>query len=114
ELPAWLQLDWPDAIEAKELRITFDTGLHRDLTLTHNDDYHTFMTWEQGQPETVRHYQIEIKKDDQWHQLAEEKNNWQRLRTHSIPEALQHKIQAIKINIKSTSNQHGESTTPAS
>lgn len=102
KLPAWLRLDWPEAIAAKEVRITFDTGLHRYLTLTQSDSYHAFMTWEQGQPETVRHYRVEIQKDQKWQQLTEEKNNWQRLRYHPIPKELQEGIQAIRITVEST------------
>lgn len=76
--PAWIQLDWPEEQEAAEVRLIFDTGLHRHLTLSHHDGYTATMTWGKAQPETVRDCDIAIRQGGSWRTLAEIRGNYQR------------------------------------
>ncbi|HEV2124337.1 MAG TPA: FAD-dependent oxidoreductase, partial [Chloroflexota bacterium] len=48
---AWIQLEWPEPVTLGEVRLTFDTGFARPLTLTMSD-HHTAKTIRAPQPET--------------------------------------------------------------
>lgn len=85
-LPAWLQLSWESPVSICEIRIVFDTGLHRHLTLSHHDGYTRRMHWGSAQPETVRDYTLEIPDGDEWAVLADVRDNYQRLRIHPLPQ----------------------------
>jgi len=78
-LPAWIQLAWEDPCRLAELRLVFDTGLHRHLTLSHHDGYAAKMLWGRPQPETVADYDIDARIAGQWTRLAEIRDNHQRL-----------------------------------
>lgn len=85
-LPAWLMLRWEQAQQIEEVRLIFDTGLHRHLTLSQHDGYTSEkMIWGQAQPETVRDYQIEVRGDgEKWSAVALVEGNYQRLRRHGV------------------------------
>jgi hypothetical protein len=85
-LPAWLQLDWPQPVGVREIRLVFDTGLHRPLTLTHSDAYAARMHWGQAQPETVAAYRIEAQVGGSWTELVAVADSYQRLRVHQLAE----------------------------
>lgn len=99
-LPAWLQLDWEEPLIVDEIRLTFDTGLHRHLTLSHHDGYTRRMHWGSPQPETVRDYSIEVCHDDAWSTVTEVQGNYQRLRIHTLPN--RRTIHALRITVKAT------------
>lgn len=84
ELPATLTLEWTEPVDVAEIRLVFDTGMHRPLTLTHSDAYFRRMHWGSGQPETVRAYRIEALVDDTWHEVVSEMENYHRLRVHPV------------------------------
>jgi hypothetical protein len=65
------------------VRLIFDTGLHRPLTLTHSDAYAARMEWGRPQPETVTDYLLEALVGGDWRTLAEVRGNYQRLRVHA-------------------------------
>lgn len=99
--PAWIQFDWEETITVREIRLVFDTGLHRHLTLTMSEEYLKFMHWGGGQPETVKHYRIEVRNQGEWQTLIEEKENWSRLKTHTFEETpLQ--LTSLRIVVEST------------
>ena len=82
---AWLRLDWPSPITLSEIRLTFDTGFERPLTLTMSD-HHTKNTIRAPQPETIRDYTLKAQlPDGTWTTLAAETGNYQRLRVHTFP-----------------------------
>lgn len=85
-LPVWLQFDWETPVTVSEVRLVFDTGLHRHLTLSHHDGYTRRMHWGSAQPETVRNYIIAAHDGDTWNSLIEVQDNHQRLRSHTLPE----------------------------
>ena len=94
---AWLRLDWPSPITLSQVRLTFDTGFERPLTLTMSD-HHTSRTIRGPQPETIRDYTIEAQlPDGAWRPLITVTNNHQRLRTHTVPA-----IQATALRLTTT------------
>ncbi|MBL8173543.1 MAG: FAD-dependent oxidoreductase [Bryobacterales bacterium] len=58
ELPATLELRWPTPQQISEVHLIFDTGLHRELTLSMSDAFQTRMI-RGPQPETASHYTLE-------------------------------------------------------
>jgi len=100
ELPAWVQLEWPEAVTLQELQLVFDTGLHRHLTLSHHDGYTKRMRWGEPQPETVADYRIDVRIKGEWDTIAEVTGNYQRLRRHMVPAAP--RIQALRVYVLST------------
>jgi hypothetical protein len=78
-LPARIELEWPSPRTVSEIQIIFDTGFHRELTLTQSGAYHRIMVWG-PQPETVRDYRLA------WNGGSlEGKSNYQRRRVHRLP-----------------------------
>ena len=47
---AWIELTWPRPQKISLVQLTFDTGLHRSLTLTAQDSYHERMVRGPGGP----------------------------------------------------------------
>lgn len=98
--PVSLRLDWPEPLEVSEIRLVFDTGLHRHLTLSHHDGYTAKMRWGCGQPETVRDYSIEARNGEVWRTLVEARGNFQRCRVHRLQSAAV--VDALRINVAAT------------
>ncbi len=84
-LPAWIQLDWEKPVSFSEIRMIFDTGLHRELTLSMSEKTTAKMCWGRPQPETVRDYRIEARDETgRWHLVAEGTDNYRRLVVHRL------------------------------
>ena len=49
----WVELAWDAPQTIREVQLTFDTGFHRELTLTSSDSHNAHMV-RAPQPETVR------------------------------------------------------------
>lgn len=98
-LPASILLRWDRPIKADNLRIVFDTGLHRVLTFSLADAYTEKMMWGKPQPETVRDYQIELCQGDRWKTLAEVQGNYQRVRDHALPSQ---SFEALRVTVHAT------------
>ncbi len=97
KLPAWIELNWPNKIEINEIRLVFDTGLHRVLTLLHDKtskSYNEEMVWS-AQPETVRDYKIMYWNDGDWNTIIDEKGNYQRLKIHRFQTIKTSKIRIV-------------------
>ncbi|MCA9078332.1 MAG: FAD-dependent oxidoreductase [Planctomycetaceae bacterium] len=86
ELPAWIQFEWDEPQSLTTIQLTFDTGLHRHLTLSHHDGYTSRMSWGRPQPETVSDYAVQIDDQGGWRTVCEVVGNYQRLRRHTFPE----------------------------
>ncbi len=54
---AWIELRWPQPVKIAEVRITFDSGFQRELTLTASDSINKAII-RAPQPETVRDYRL--------------------------------------------------------
>ena len=100
--PQWVQLDWDQPVGMAEVTAVFDTGLHRHLTLTQSDFYSRSMYWGGGQPETVRHFRIEVRRenDTERHLVTECPNNWQRLFVHRLERPLV--VRSLRLTVFST------------
>ena len=99
-LPAWLELRWDQPVTPTQIRLVFDTGLHRPLTLTHSDGYAERMEWGHAQPETVRDYVLEGEVDGSWRELARVEGNYQRLCVHTVADAPA--IHALRVRVEAT------------
>jgi len=84
-LPATLTLAWDAPQTFREVRLVFDTGLHRELTFTLCDALARRLMWGLAQPETVRDYVIEACLGGTWVPLCEVTGNFLRQRVHRFP-----------------------------
>jgi hypothetical protein len=99
ELPATLTLAWAEPVEISEVQLTFDTGLHRFLTLTQNDAVHERNIWG-PQPETMRDYElVGIAENGAEIRLATVTGNFLRLRRHRFTAA---PLRALRIIVRAT------------
>ncbi|MBI2192255.1 MAG: FAD-dependent oxidoreductase [Planctomycetes bacterium] len=98
-MPAWLQLEWARPIRPSAVQLIFDTGLHRQLTLTHSDHFLARMVWGRPQPETVRHYALEGRCNGSWRVFQEVRDNYLRRQVHSLPGE---PIDALRLRVEST------------
>lgn len=99
--PAWIQLEWDEPQSISQVRLIFDTGLHRHLTLSHHDGYTAKMQWGHPQPETVRDYDLDCHiTATGWQTLAQVRGNYQRLNQHTLPDGS--RVTALKITVHST------------
>jgi hypothetical protein len=60
ELPAWIQLDWDESKQIREIQLTFDTGFQRDLYVPDVPEEASVNNLRSPQPETVRDYTITV------------------------------------------------------
>ncbi|MBI3463026.1 MAG: FAD-dependent oxidoreductase [Planctomycetes bacterium] len=98
-LPATLMLNWPQPVEISEVQLTFDTGLHRFLTLTQNDAVHERNIWG-PQPEIVRDYElIGIAESGAETRLATLTGNSLRLRRHRFAAV---RLRGLRIIVRAT------------
>ncbi|QDU80201.1 putative FAD-binding dehydrogenase [Polystyrenella longa] len=82
-LPAWIQLEWSEPVEMQRIELTFDTGMHRHLTLSLHDGYTSKMQWGVPQPETVADYEIELfDQESNWQTIEKVSGNFLRQRKH--------------------------------
>jgi hypothetical protein len=78
----WLQLTWKQPVALRQVQITFDTGFHRVLTLTHQDSFNARMI-RSAQPETARDYELIVAgATGRQTSLARISGNCQRLKRH--------------------------------
>lgn len=87
-LPQWIRLDFPEAVEMREIRLTFDSDLE-------------FNAWRfRVAEELVRDYDIECTVDGRtWVKLVEERGNFQRHRVHAISPV---KAKALRVTVRAT------------
>jgi len=99
-LPAWLELHWDHPVRLSQIRLVFDTGMHRALTLTQSDAYADRMQWGQPQSETVRDYCLEGSVGGEWQTLVRVEGNYQRLRLHHLDGAPQ--VESLRLAVQAT------------
>lgn len=81
---SWLKLSWDKPQTIRSVQLTFDTGFHRELTLSSSDGISKHMV-RAPQPETIRDYAIILTTPDGKDVTAVEvTNNHQRLRRHEF------------------------------
>ncbi|CEM14129.1 unnamed protein product [Vitrella brassicaformis CCMP3155] len=112
-VPAWLKFEWEHPIQDLALvELVFDTGMHRELTLTLKRSMWNRIVWGRPQPETVKDYDIQVQLagdgKDMWCSVAYIRGNYLRKRVHDISHAvakLDNKgegVKAIRVFIKAT------------
>jgi hypothetical protein len=82
--PAWIELTWDRPRRIAQVRITFDSGFKRQLTLSAQESQQVNLL-RAAQPETVRDYDVIVRTargEDQI--VASVKGNFQRLRKHAF------------------------------
>ena len=96
---AWLQLAWDKPQKISQVQITFDSGFHRELTLT--EDIGKQNRQVAGpQTETVKDYAVQVRKaGSEWATVAQVKGNYQRVRRHNF-EAQE--VQAVRLVVTAT------------
>jgi hypothetical protein len=93
ELPAWIELRFPQPVEINEVHFVFDTGMERHLTLTASDHYNQRI--QRGpQVETVKDYRVLAGENV----VAEVENNWQRKRVHRLDAPLTTDVLRLEIS----------------
>lgn len=98
DLPAWLELVWDEPVEIEEVLLTFDTGLHRWLSLTQHDLVHETKNIWGPQPETVREYQLTASLEGEATQLAAVQDNYLRQRIHRFSPR---KLNRLRLEVRS-------------
>ncbi len=96
--PQWVELRFPREVRLREVHLVFDTGLHRPLTLTHSDSYHSRMI-RGAQPETVRDYDLQLVHGRDALTIASVRNNYQRFCCHRFPA---HTASALRLVVHAT------------
>jgi hypothetical protein len=97
ELPATLEIRWNEPVALREVVLTFDTGLHRLLTLSQADGYTQKMLWGQPQPETVRGYTLSLETTHGWQDVLRVEHNHLRSRSHVLEQTVA--ITALRIQV---------------
>jgi hypothetical protein len=96
---AWIELAWETPRRLRQVQITFDTGFHRELTLTASDGHNAHII-RAPQPETVRDYVVSVRRaDGAVLEVARVSGNHQRLRRHDL-EPLE--AAAVRIHVTAT------------
>ena len=80
-LPAWIELTWATPQVIAEVRLTFDSGLQRELILSASDST-SRKTIRGAQPELVRDYELQC----DGRTVVVERDNIVRHRIHGLPE----------------------------
>lgn len=96
--PQWVELWFPREVRLREVHLVFDTGLHRPLTLTHSDSYHSRMI-RGAQPETIRDYDLQLIHGRNAFSIASVRGNYQRFCRHRFPA---HAATALRLVVSAT------------
>ncbi len=96
----WLELAWEKPRRITQVQLTFDTGFHRELTLSASDATNRQII-RGPQPETVRDYTLSYRPaaDADWRELVRVRGNHQRLVRHSFAPV---EAQALRLQIQAT------------
>ena len=101
---AWIELTWDSPQEIRQVQLTFDTGFHRELTLTSSDSHNSHII-RAPQPETVRDYAlVATLEDGREIELLQVTGNHQRLRRHDVEPVL---ARSLRLHVSAT---NGEDT----
>lgn len=97
---AWIDLEWDQPRTLQKIQITFDSGFHRELTLTKQNAINNGIV-RAPQPETVRDYRVEIRKsaDGPWTEVARVSGNHQRVNRLTIDPV---SAQAVRVRVQAT------------
>ena len=95
----WIELSWDEPVTISEIQITFDTGFHRQLTLSASDSASRNII-RGPQPETVSDYTLSITDSDGTRsEIANVEGNYQRLRRHHFEAS---SIRSLRLHVNAT------------
>ncbi|RPH94994.1 MAG: FAD-dependent oxidoreductase [Calditrichaeota bacterium] len=95
----WIELAWDTPISLSVIQITFDTGFERELTFSSSNWVKSRIV-HGPQPETVKSYRLSaFGTDGRERLLAEEQDNYQRLRRHRVTAA---DVARLRLSIHAT------------
>ena len=95
----WIELSWDDPIDLREVQLTFDSGFHRQLTLTASDSTNRSII-RGPQPEMVKDYKLVITDaDGSSNEVVSVQDNYLRLKRHPI-EAKE--VRSVRLQVDST------------
>jgi hypothetical protein len=95
----WIELSWDEPVTISEIQITFDTGFHRQLTLSASDSASRNII-RGPQPETVSDYTLSITDSDGTRrEIANVEGNYHRLRRHPFEAS---SIQSLRLHVTAT------------
>lgn len=94
---AWLELAWDKPQRISEVQLTLDSGFQRELTLS-GSDAATDGTVRAAQPETVRDYEVRVRRPGAaaWDTVAQVRGNYQRLNRHRFDAR---EAEAVRIHV---------------
>jgi hypothetical protein len=97
---AWVELSWEKPQEIRQVQLCFDTGFHRELTLTKQDAINKGIV-RAPQPETVRDYTVSYSKapDAPLTELARVDGNHQRINRLSFDPVSAH---SLRVHVRAT------------
>ncbi len=97
---AWVELAWDEAQTVRRVQITFDSGFHRELTLSSSDEINKGIV-RAPQPETVRDYTVSYRGPGgkEWVELVRVEGNHRRLRRHEFAAV---KAAAVRVHVRAT------------
>lgn len=73
----WLELCWDQPIEVRSIAIVLDTGLHRHLSLSHQEAHQRRMIWG-PQPETLKQFRILAESGGEVQEIVHVRDNYMR------------------------------------
>lgn len=97
-MPQWLELRFREPKRPREVRLVFDTGLNRPLTLTHSDRFNARMK-PGPQPETVRDYELQLLDGERTKTVARVQGNYQRRVIHRLEPTT---ATGVRLNVQAT------------
>lgn len=97
---AWLELRWDQPQSIGYIQIVFDSGFHRELTLSEHAGVKKRVV-RKAQPETVRDYTVlaQTKDGGDWKTLVEVTGNHQRLQRHAFDAT---RMRGLRIHVHAT------------
>ena len=95
----WIELTWENPVDINEVQITFDSGFHRQLTLSASDAASRNII-RGPQPEMVKDYTlIANDSDENSIEITRVEGNYQRLRRHQFEGR---SIRSLRLHVKTT------------
>ena len=88
KLPQWVRLDFPEPVDVREVRLTFDSDLE-------------FNAWRfRIAEELVSDYEVEVSEDgESWRRIVDERGNFMRQRVHRVPPV---QAKALRVTVRAT------------
>lgn len=94
----WIAFRWAHPVSLGRITLVLDTGLHRYLSLTQQDAFHSRMIWG-PQPETLKEFRVLAETGGAWRQITHVRDNYLRQLTF---DAHLDSVTALRIEVIAT------------